>query len=240
MRLPRKVRRAACDDRRCGAASPIRCDASGVDSSRRWAGRWVVRLRINRGGPTRRPGDRLVTAHPRSRRQRGRGVHLGSGSCGAHGRRDRRCPGCRAHCRCAIAREVVREAGGRPQEWLDQRFVPPPAVGERMAHDEGISGAETKIVFAQRIYDAMSDIVESRCRHQVIVTHGGALTFVVSAWIKMPVASTGYASFRPRRAASACSVRTTTSTIARLPNWAASITSGRSSMRRSQMWSCPY
>ncbi|SHQ91583.1 histidine phosphatase family protein [Mycobacteroides abscessus] len=88
------------------------------------------------------------------------------------------------------------EAGGRPQEWLDQRFVPPPAVGERMAHDEGISGAETKIVFAQRIYDAMSDILESRCRHQVIVTHGGALTFVVSAWIKMPVASTGYVSFR--------------------------------------------
>ncbi len=88
------------------------------------------------------------------------------------------------------------EAGGRDQEWLDQRFVPPPAVGERMAHDEGISGAETKIVFAQRIYDAMSDIVESPCRHQVIVTHGGALTFVVSAWIKMPVASTGYASFQ--------------------------------------------
>ncbi|WP_165690214.1 histidine phosphatase family protein, partial [Mycobacteroides abscessus] len=51
-------------------------------------------------------------------------------------------------------------------------------------------------VFAQRIYDAMSDIVESRCRHQIIVTHGGALTFVVSAWIKMPVASTGYASFQ--------------------------------------------
>ncbi|WP_455362671.1 histidine phosphatase family protein [Streptomyces sp. SYSU K21746] len=30
------------------------------------------------------------------------------------------------------------EAGGKPQEWLDRRFVPPPAVGERMAHDEGV------------------------------------------------------------------------------------------------------
>lgn len=132
------------------------------------------------------------------------------------------------------------EAGGRPQEWLDQRFVPPPAVGERMAHDEGISGAETKIVFAQRIYDAMSDIVESRCRHQVIVTHGGALTLSYPHGSRCPSPRRVTHPSGPRRAASACSVRTTTSTIARLPNWAASITSGRSSMRRSQMWSCPY
>ncbi|MFE6805012.1 histidine phosphatase family protein [Streptomyces sp. NPDC057681] len=30
------------------------------------------------------------------------------------------------------------EAEGKPQEWLDQRFVPPPAVGERMDHDENV------------------------------------------------------------------------------------------------------
>lgn len=88
------------------------------------------------------------------------------------------------------------EAGGRPQEWLDRRFVPPPAMGERMAHDEGIPGAETKIVFAQRIYDAMGTVLDSSCRHQVIVTHGGALTFAVSAWIKMPIESADYVSFR--------------------------------------------
>lgn len=88
------------------------------------------------------------------------------------------------------------EAGGRPQEWLDQRFVPPPAVGDRMTHDEGIDGAETKIVFAQRIYEAMRAILDSSCRHQVVVTHGGALTFVVSAWIKMPIESADYVSFR--------------------------------------------
>ncbi|MFF1649158.1 histidine phosphatase family protein [Streptomyces sp. NPDC058240] len=88
------------------------------------------------------------------------------------------------------------EAGGRPQEWLDQRFVPPPAVGERMEHDEGVEGAETKAACAQRIYAAMDEILRSPCEHQVIVTHGGSLTFVVASWIRMPIESAGYASFR--------------------------------------------
>lgn len=29
-------------------------------------------------------------------------------------------------------------AGGKPQQWLDERFNPPPPAGERMHHDEGI------------------------------------------------------------------------------------------------------
>ncbi|MGW0548722.1 histidine phosphatase family protein [Streptomyces altiplanensis] len=88
------------------------------------------------------------------------------------------------------------EAEGRPQEWLDRRFVPPPAVGERLEHDEGVAGAETKAVWAQRVYAAMEEILRRSCGHQIIVTHGGSLTFVVAAWIGMPVESVGHASFR--------------------------------------------
>lgn len=88
------------------------------------------------------------------------------------------------------------QAEGRPQEWLDRRFVPPPAVGERMDHDEGVEGAETKAEWAQRIYTAMDEILQRPCEHQVIVTHGGSLTFVVASWIRMPIQSAGYASFR--------------------------------------------
>jgi 2,3-bisphosphoglycerate-dependent phosphoglycerate mutase len=83
-------------------------------------------------------------------------------------------------------------AEGRPQDWLDQRFVPPPASGDRMNHNEGVTGAETKAVFARRIYAALDDILQSKCEHQVIVTHGFAATFLVTAWIKMPVDSLGY------------------------------------------------
>lgn len=88
------------------------------------------------------------------------------------------------------------KAEGRPQDWLDRRFVPPPAVGERMDHDEGVDDAETKAQWAQRIYAAMDEILKRPCEHQIIVTHGGSLTFVLASWIKMPIESAGYANFR--------------------------------------------
>ncbi|WBO61757.1 histidine phosphatase family protein [Streptomyces camelliae] len=88
------------------------------------------------------------------------------------------------------------EAEGRPQEWLDQRFVPPPAVGERLEHDEGVEGAETKAAWVRRIYAALDEILLRPCAHQIIVTHGGSLTFVVASWIRMPIEAVGYASFR--------------------------------------------
>ncbi|MEV0618297.1 histidine phosphatase family protein [Nonomuraea sp. NPDC050404] len=87
-------------------------------------------------------------------------------------------------------------AGGRPQSWLDERFIPPPADGERMEHDEGVEGAETKAESARRVYAAMDEIVRRPCEHQIIVTHGGTLTFVVTAWIRMPIEAAGHAQFR--------------------------------------------
>ncbi|MGY0497550.1 hypothetical protein ACWZHB_03510 [Nocardia sp. FBN12] len=41
----------------------------------------------------------------------------------------------------------------------------------------------------------MDSILASTCRHQVIVTHGGSLTFVVAAWIGMPIEAAGYTAF---------------------------------------------
>jgi probable phosphoglycerate mutase len=88
------------------------------------------------------------------------------------------------------------EAEGRPQEWLDQRFVPPPAIGDRMGHDVGVRGAETTRAFARRVYVAMNEILRRPCEHQIIVTHGGALTFVLACWIGMPIESLGHVNFR--------------------------------------------
>lgn len=88
------------------------------------------------------------------------------------------------------------EAEGKPQRWLDERFVPPPAVGDRMQHNEGLTGAETRASFAHRIYMAMDGILKSQCEHQIIVTHGFAATFVLTSWIKMPIESLGYVNLR--------------------------------------------
>jgi probable phosphoglycerate mutase len=88
------------------------------------------------------------------------------------------------------------EAEGRPQVWLDERFVPPPAFGERLDHDEGVPGAETKRACARRVYAAMEEILASDCGQQIVVTHGLAMNFVITSWIAMPLESLGYVSFR--------------------------------------------
>ncbi|MGN6333399.1 MAG: histidine phosphatase family protein [Motilibacteraceae bacterium] len=83
-------------------------------------------------------------------------------------------------------------AEGRPQAWLDERFVLPPAIGERMHHDEGVEGAETKHDFAVRVYAAVDQILQSPAQHQVVVTHGFALTFVVAAFTQLPLDGIAY------------------------------------------------
>jgi probable phosphoglycerate mutase len=87
------------------------------------------------------------------------------------------------------------DAEGRPQTWLDERFVPPPAVGERMRHDEGVSGAETRWDLAVRAYAALDRILQSKVEHQVVVTHGGTATFLLAAWIGMPIDAAGVVGF---------------------------------------------
>ncbi|SEE38356.1 histidine phosphatase family protein [Jiangella alba] len=88
------------------------------------------------------------------------------------------------------------EAGGKPQAWLDARFVPPPRDGERLRHDEGVAGAETQLDLAVRAYAAMERVLASAAEEQVIVTHGGTATYLVAAWIGMPLDAAGRVHFR--------------------------------------------
>lgn len=88
------------------------------------------------------------------------------------------------------------EAGGRPQAWLDERFIPAPAGADRLRHDEGVPGAETRWAVAQRAYAAMERIRASGAEHQVIVGHGGSATYLIAAWIGMPIESTGLVHFK--------------------------------------------
>lgn len=88
-------------------------------------------------------------------------------------------------------------AGGKPQTWLSEREVPPPD-GNRMDHRSGIEGAESRREVATRIYRCLDDIVGRACETQIIVTHGIALTFVIAAWIKMPIDAAGHVFFHAR------------------------------------------
>lgn len=88
------------------------------------------------------------------------------------------------------------EGEGKPTAWFRERFVPPPAHGARLAHDEGLVGAETKADWARRIYRAMDEVVAEPAPDKVIVTHGGSATFVIARWIGMPIDALAYVSFR--------------------------------------------
>jgi probable phosphoglycerate mutase len=84
-------------------------------------------------------------------------------------------------------------AGGQPRDWLDARYVPAPD-DNRLDHHCGIDGAETLRQFAARVFPRVNAIVDRPCAIQ-IVTHGFALTFVIAAWMKIPIDATGFISF---------------------------------------------
>lgn len=84
---------------------------------------------------------------------------------------------------------------GEPDAWFRERFVPPPLDGERMDHDEGLEGAETKLQWARRVYAGMETILSDSSSQKIIVTHGGSATPIIARWIGMPLDALDYASF---------------------------------------------
>lgn len=87
------------------------------------------------------------------------------------------------------------EAEGKPRAWQRERSIPLPDQGERLRHDEGIPGAETRMDLAERSYRAMARILESPETNQIVVTHGGPATLLIAAWIEMPLEAAGRVQF---------------------------------------------
>jgi len=88
------------------------------------------------------------------------------------------------------------EAEGKPQSWLRERSIPLPEFGERLRHDEGIAGAETRMDLATRAYSVMKRLQKSPGEHQILVTHGGTTTLLIAAWIGMPIDAAGLVHFQ--------------------------------------------
>jgi probable phosphoglycerate mutase len=108
--------------------------------------------------------------------------------------------GCGVHYLAALREKSYGAGEGRPDAWFRQRFTPPPAVGDRLGHDEGL-GAEPFGDFARRVYAAMDGVVDGLVESAVhgttvVVTHGGTATVVIAHWLRLPVESLDYARFR--------------------------------------------
>ncbi|WP_324198254.1 histidine phosphatase family protein [Nocardia beijingensis] len=86
------------------------------------------------------------------------------------------------------------EAGGRPNTWLAQRQVPAPDH-DRLDHRGPIRGAETRREVATRVGACVRELMADAEHDHIVVTHGYALTFVISTWMMLPVEAVGFASF---------------------------------------------
>ncbi|WP_280397960.1 histidine phosphatase family protein [Nocardia carnea] len=86
------------------------------------------------------------------------------------------------------------EAEGRPNEWLAQRQIPAPDH-DRLDHRGPIAGAETRREVATRVGACISTLMTDIGHDHIVVTHGYALTFVVTSWMQIPVDAVGFASF---------------------------------------------
>lgn len=94
--------------------------------------------------------------------------------------------------------EATHHVDGVVGGWHDSDLTAQGRRGDRMSHDEGIPGAETKAEFAKRIYAAIDEILTRSAEHIVIVAHGFALTYVITARLELPLSRAGYASFASR------------------------------------------
>jgi probable phosphoglycerate mutase len=75
-------------------------------------------------------------------------------------------------------------------------FVPPPALGDRMRHRDGIDGSESRLELAGRAYAALERILMCGAQDVVVVTHGGTATYLIAAWIGLPLEEAGYVKFK--------------------------------------------
>ncbi|MFF7942421.1 histidine phosphatase family protein [Nocardia gamkensis] len=86
------------------------------------------------------------------------------------------------------------EAGGRPNAWLAQRQVPAPDH-DRLDHRGPVAGAETRREVATRVEACVRELMTDTDHDHIVVTHGYALTFVLTTWMMVPVEAVGFVSF---------------------------------------------
>ena len=89
------------------------------------------------------------------------------------------------------------DAEGKNQKWLNDNHIPKPTDGNRLDH-KNFSNSESRREVGTRIQSAVNRIANRPDNNIVIITHGFALTFVIMAWLRVPVENMDYCSFNTR------------------------------------------
>ncbi len=86
------------------------------------------------------------------------------------------------------------EIEGKPQEWIKTLKVQVPKDEERI-DNRSYNGAESRREVGTRVKEALDRELEQSNKDLVIVTHGFATTFLIMAWLGVPVEYMGYGNF---------------------------------------------
>jgi probable phosphoglycerate mutase len=83
---------------------------------------------------------------------------------------------------------------GKSKEWRDENIVPRPADGNRLDH-RVFKNAESRREVGQRARDFIKYLLDQSFENAIVITHGFFSTFLVMAWLKVPVENMNYGNF---------------------------------------------
>ena len=89
----------------------------------------------------------------------------------------------------------IGEGTGKPSDWINSHYIPVPVHGNRLDH-QICPGCETRRELGTRISDCINEIIATGDENIIIVSHGHALTFIIMAWLQVPIEYMGSCRFR--------------------------------------------
>jgi len=85
-------------------------------------------------------------------------------------------------------------AEGKAQKWQQEHIQPRPIDNNRIDH-RVFGGAESRRDIGQRITNFVNDKLANIENTVLVITHGFALTFIIMAWMNIPVVNMDYCKF---------------------------------------------
>ena len=86
-------------------------------------------------------------------------------------------------------------AGGKDKQWQHTHIKPVPDDGNRLDH-RVFEGGESRREVGERITRFVKEELADIDGSAIVITHGFALTFVIAAWLRIPVEHMDYCEFR--------------------------------------------
>jgi 2,3-bisphosphoglycerate-dependent phosphoglycerate mutase len=87
------------------------------------------------------------------------------------------------------------ECGGQTREWQKAHIVYPPRDGNRLDH-RPFNGAESRRDVGTRAHNFMDGLLKHQDENVIVVTHGFFTSFIIMAWMEIPVEHMGYGEFQ--------------------------------------------